>query len=63
MTVLVAGAATFLDAREVFYQFGRGNTLLASLALLVTLFHAVATIMAALGWQSLGPVQPPPIAA
>ena len=45
-TILLAGAAALLDAREVFFQFGRAKMLIVVLALLTAFAHAPAAILA-----------------
>lgn len=52
-TILLAGAAALLDAREVFFQFGRANMLIAVLAFLTALAHAAAAILALQAWRAL----------
>lgn len=52
-TILLAGAAALLDAREVFFQFGRANMLIAILAFLTALAHAAAAILALQAWRAL----------
>ena len=53
LTIPVAGVAAFLDVREVFFQFGRANMLIANLALLIALAHATAAILALMAWRAL----------
>lgn len=53
LIILLAGAAALLDAREVFFQFGRANLLIANLALLIALAHAAAAILALMAWRAL----------
>jgi len=53
LTILLAGAAALLDAREVFFQFGRANMLIAVLAFLTALAHAAAAILALKAWSAL----------
>lgn len=53
-TILLAGAAALLDVREVFFQFGQANVLIAVLALLTSLAHAAAAILALKAWRALG---------
>lgn len=53
LAILLAGAAALLDGREVIFQFGRANTLIASLALLTALTHAAAAILAFMAWRAL----------
>ena len=52
-TILLAGAAALMDAREVFFQFGRANMLIAVLAFLTALAHAAAAILALKAWRAL----------
>lgn len=56
LTILLASAAALLDAREVFFQFGRANMLIAVLAFLTALAHAAAAILALKAWRVLGAV-------
>lgn len=56
LTILLAGAAALLDVREVFFQFGRANMLIAVLALLTAFAHAAAAILALKAWRALGAV-------
>jgi hypothetical protein len=53
LTIPLAGAAALLDVREVFFQFGRANMLIANLALLIALAHAAAAILALMAWRTL----------
>ena len=52
-TILLAGAAALLDMREVFFQFGRANMLIAVLAFITALAHAAAAILALKAWSAL----------
>ena len=54
LALLLAGGAALLDVREVFFQFGRANVLIASLAVLVALTHAAAAILAFMAWRAPG---------
>ena len=56
LTILLAGAAALLDGREVFFQFGRANMVIAILALLTALAHAAAAMLALMAWRTLGAV-------
>lgn len=49
--MLFAGAAAFLDLREVILQIQHANWLIAGLAALVALAHAAAAVMAVLAWR------------
>ena len=53
LAIPVAGVAALLDVREVFFQFGRANMLIANLALLIALAHAAAAILALMAWHAL----------
>jgi hypothetical protein len=51
LTILLAGAAALLDAREALSQLGRPDLPIAGLASLVALAHAAAAILAAMAWR------------
>ena len=53
LAIPLAGVAALLDVREVFFQFGRANMLIANLALLIALAHAAAAILALMAWRAL----------
>ncbi len=51
LTVLLAGVAAVLDAREAIFQFTGNNVAVASLAALVALAHTAAAILAFTAWR------------
>ena len=60
LVILVAGAATLLDIRELLVQVGRANTVIGVLAGAVALTHAAAAVLALLVWRAYRTAHPHP---